>query len=226
VWQIPDAVDAVVCTPDDGWWYHPKHVEQFPDKLNCVKLHVVGYILEYITLVSSLIKIRSVTIEKFHIRRFLENITASTQTTWGYKTLNTYLECPLFLTDFNQNFASKNLVKLYGIKISWNSFLACIELNVPVLWDGMSCPLVMRDRLRQKVKPSPPGSSSLREVFLSCCSRNRQKGWNEVTKLTGTILETFSFPPRHWLSLHWIKPTSNQLDRISYFPFTGKTFTE
>jgi hypothetical protein len=24
-------VDTVVCTPDDGWKYHPKHVEQFPD---------------------------------------------------------------------------------------------------------------------------------------------------------------------------------------------------
>jgi hypothetical protein len=31
VWQIPDAVDAVVCAHDDGWKYHPKHVEQFPD---------------------------------------------------------------------------------------------------------------------------------------------------------------------------------------------------
>ena len=30
VWQIPDAVDTVVCAPDDGWSYHPKHVEQFP----------------------------------------------------------------------------------------------------------------------------------------------------------------------------------------------------
>jgi hypothetical protein len=28
---IPDAVDTVVCAPDDGWNYHPKHVEQFPD---------------------------------------------------------------------------------------------------------------------------------------------------------------------------------------------------
>jgi hypothetical protein len=27
----PDAVDTVVCAPDDGWKYHPKHVEQFPD---------------------------------------------------------------------------------------------------------------------------------------------------------------------------------------------------
>jgi hypothetical protein len=26
---IPDAVNTVVCAPDDGWWYHPKHVEQF-----------------------------------------------------------------------------------------------------------------------------------------------------------------------------------------------------
>jgi hypothetical protein len=24
----------------------PKHVEQFPDKINCVTLHLVGYILE------------------------------------------------------------------------------------------------------------------------------------------------------------------------------------
>ena len=29
--QVPDAVDTVVCAPDDGWRYHPKHVEQFPD---------------------------------------------------------------------------------------------------------------------------------------------------------------------------------------------------
>jgi hypothetical protein len=26
-----DAVDAVVCAPDHGWKFHPKHVEQFPD---------------------------------------------------------------------------------------------------------------------------------------------------------------------------------------------------
>jgi len=31
VWQIPDAVDTVVCAPDDGWGCHPKYVEQFPD---------------------------------------------------------------------------------------------------------------------------------------------------------------------------------------------------
>jgi hypothetical protein len=31
VWQIPDAVDTVVCAPDDGWKYHPKHAEQFSD---------------------------------------------------------------------------------------------------------------------------------------------------------------------------------------------------
>jgi hypothetical protein len=45
--QIPDAVDTVVCTPDDWWRYQPKHVEQFPDKINCVTLHLVGYVLEY-----------------------------------------------------------------------------------------------------------------------------------------------------------------------------------
>jgi hypothetical protein len=46
-WQIPDAVDTVVCAADDEWRYQPKHVEQFPDKINCVMLHLVGYILEY-----------------------------------------------------------------------------------------------------------------------------------------------------------------------------------
>jgi len=42
-----DAVDTVVCAPDDGWKYHPKHAEQFPYKINCVTLHLVGYILKY-----------------------------------------------------------------------------------------------------------------------------------------------------------------------------------
>jgi len=28
---IADGVDTVVCAPDAGWKYHPKHVEQFPD---------------------------------------------------------------------------------------------------------------------------------------------------------------------------------------------------
>ena len=37
---------TVVCSPDNEWWYHPKHVEQFPDKINCVTLLLVGYILE------------------------------------------------------------------------------------------------------------------------------------------------------------------------------------
>ena len=42
-----DAVNTVLCAPDGGWRYHPKHVEQFPDKTNRVTLHLVGYILEY-----------------------------------------------------------------------------------------------------------------------------------------------------------------------------------
>jgi hypothetical protein len=45
--HVADAVDTVVCAPDDGWKYHPKHIEQFPDKINCGTLHLVGYILEY-----------------------------------------------------------------------------------------------------------------------------------------------------------------------------------
>ena len=31
VWQVPDAVDILVCASDDGWKYHPKHVEQFTE---------------------------------------------------------------------------------------------------------------------------------------------------------------------------------------------------
>jgi hypothetical protein len=30
-WQIPDAVDTVVCAPDDGRRSHTKHVEQFTE---------------------------------------------------------------------------------------------------------------------------------------------------------------------------------------------------
>jgi hypothetical protein len=35
-------VDTVVCAPDDGWKYQPKHVKQFLDKIKCVTLHLVG----------------------------------------------------------------------------------------------------------------------------------------------------------------------------------------
>jgi len=28
---MPDTVDTVIRAPDDGWRYHPKHVEQFAD---------------------------------------------------------------------------------------------------------------------------------------------------------------------------------------------------
>jgi hypothetical protein len=45
---MPDAVDTVVCAPDDGWCYHPKYVEQFLDIINCVTSHLVGYIYIYI----------------------------------------------------------------------------------------------------------------------------------------------------------------------------------
>ena len=37
---------AVGGVSHDGRWYLPKYVGQFPDKINCVRLHLVGYILE------------------------------------------------------------------------------------------------------------------------------------------------------------------------------------
>jgi hypothetical protein len=47
IWQIPDAVNTVVCAPDDGWKYHPKHVEQFPVINKLCNVAFFGYILEY-----------------------------------------------------------------------------------------------------------------------------------------------------------------------------------
>ena len=44
LFYMETAVDTVVCAPGDGWWYHPKHVEQFSDKINCVTLRLVGHI--------------------------------------------------------------------------------------------------------------------------------------------------------------------------------------
>jgi hypothetical protein len=35
---MPDAVDTMIGAPDDGWRYHPKHIEQFTD-IN--KLYIV-----------------------------------------------------------------------------------------------------------------------------------------------------------------------------------------
>jgi len=33
---VPNAVNIVIFSPDDGWRIQPKHVEQFTDKINCV----------------------------------------------------------------------------------------------------------------------------------------------------------------------------------------------
>jgi hypothetical protein len=44
---VPDAVDTAVCAPDDGWKYHSKHVEQFPD-INKLFNVASRWIYEYI----------------------------------------------------------------------------------------------------------------------------------------------------------------------------------
>jgi hypothetical protein len=49
--STPDAVDIVVCTPDNEWKYHPKHVDQFPDinkmcnVASCLKYQYTGILL-------------------------------------------------------------------------------------------------------------------------------------------------------------------------------------
>jgi hypothetical protein len=50
--QIPDPVATVVCAPDDGWRYHPKHVEQFPDKLRNVASCWIYIRIEYRTVLN------------------------------------------------------------------------------------------------------------------------------------------------------------------------------
>jgi len=35
-WLVPDAVDTVICVPDDGWRNHPKHLDQFTDNISYV----------------------------------------------------------------------------------------------------------------------------------------------------------------------------------------------
>jgi hypothetical protein len=37
---VPDAVDTVVCVPDDGCRYNRKHIQQFSYKTNYVNLQI------------------------------------------------------------------------------------------------------------------------------------------------------------------------------------------
>jgi hypothetical protein len=61
--NLPDAVDKVVCAPDDGRKYHAKHVEQFPDINNLCKVAscwiCIGILLgARYTLYSSRVKVK------------------------------------------------------------------------------------------------------------------------------------------------------------------------
>jgi hypothetical protein len=82
VWQKPDAVDTVVWAAEDGWWYHQKHVEHFPDKINCVMLHPVGYILKFSPQIfkkhpqiSNFIYVSSVAAKLFHVNTHITQLT-------------------------------------------------------------------------------------------------------------------------------------------------------
>jgi hypothetical protein len=60
------------CAPDDGWCYHPKHVEEFPDKINCVTLHIFGYILlEYLYYNSSMVCVLCLVLGVYFMNLFL-----------------------------------------------------------------------------------------------------------------------------------------------------------
>jgi len=36
IWPVPEAVVTVMCTPDDGYGWHPKHVKWIINRLLCV----------------------------------------------------------------------------------------------------------------------------------------------------------------------------------------------
>jgi hypothetical protein len=45
IWLVPEAVVRVLCTPDDGCGWHPKHVEWTGRMIDCIVLHLVGQLL-------------------------------------------------------------------------------------------------------------------------------------------------------------------------------------
>ena len=45
IWPVPEAVVTVLCTPDDGCGWHPKHVEWTCRIIDCFVLHLVGQLL-------------------------------------------------------------------------------------------------------------------------------------------------------------------------------------
>jgi len=44
-WLVPEVVVTVLCTPDDGCGWHPKHVEWTCRKIDCFVLYLVGQLL-------------------------------------------------------------------------------------------------------------------------------------------------------------------------------------
>jgi len=42
VLPVPEALVTVLCTPDDGYGWHPKHIEWTCRKIDCFVLHLVG----------------------------------------------------------------------------------------------------------------------------------------------------------------------------------------
>ena len=47
IWPVVEAVVTVLCTPDDGCSWHPKHVEWTCRKIDCFVLHLVGQLIYY-----------------------------------------------------------------------------------------------------------------------------------------------------------------------------------
>jgi len=90
-WKIPDAVHTVVCAPDDGWWYHTEHVEQFPDKINSV---------QFIT------KFNSIHYNVKNTRCCIHTVVCAPDDGWWYHTEHVEqfpdkINCVQFITKFN-----------------------------------------------------------------------------------------------------------------------------
>jgi hypothetical protein len=112
LWQIPDAVDTVVCASYDGWKYHPKHVEQFPD-INKLCNVASCWIYEYIGILLGAHPILHISIIRVNGMRYVFEVCLWQN--WGLIFVVSWMKISSSLLDF---LLTWNVCLLFGI-VSW-----------------------------------------------------------------------------------------------------------